>query len=296
MKVQPSPVMTENLCMDNTEKHQVVEHLISTIVHPLPLSLCCASREPWLISDPSTVPTVCFCTACPQSLVSKVSFLLMDAFGNEGIQNNHWFTLTQTYSHTQAHAYRCTRIHSATPIRCCICVQYINHVVSDAVLCMLTCRWRVTNIHSSGRLSSLGWLSKPMQALRQLYIALFNWRKSIVTGHKLFYRPPIVKGPLGQTAALIDFKLFEGAHNLAFDVRQNLATASVGRRREKGRQTGVLQLSVSPQSGMGQSASNCLFILCQRDLHISMILCTAREVWEQRKEASKERRGKYTKM
>lgn len=79
----------------------------------------------------------------------------------------------------------------------------------------------------------------------------------------------------------------KGAHNLAFDVRQNLATVSVGRR-EEGRQTGALQLSGSTQSGMGHPASNCLFILCQRDLHISMSLRTAREVREQ----SREEQGK----
>lgn len=44
------------------------------------------------------------------------------------------------------------------------------------------------------------------------------------------------KDLVSQTALLMGFKLFEGTHNLAFDVRQNLATVSVGRRREDGRQ------------------------------------------------------------
>lgn len=44
----------------------------------------------------------------------------------------------------------------------------------------------------------------------------------------------------------------------------------VGGEGREGGQTGALKLSGIAQSGVGRPARNCLFIPCQRDLHISM--------------------------
>lgn len=131
-----------------------------------------------------------------------------------------------------------------------------------------------------------------LQELCQLYISLLWFQKmySYMTETFLPHLFLLWKVLLSQTAALIGHTLFQGTHNLAFDVRQNLAAASMGRRREEGRQTGALQLSGSTQSGTGHPASNCLFILCQKDLHISMSLCTAREVQEQSRGEQRQRK------
>lgn len=127
-------------------------------------------------------------------------------------------------------------------------------------------------------------LTKPLQALCHFYISLLLFTA------RLF---PFVKDhPFGQT---VEFEPFEGTHNLAFDVRKNLAPVSVGRGGEEGGQTGALQLSGSTQSGMGHPASNCPFIQRQRDLHISMSLRTAREVRKQRKGREAREKGKEKK-
>lgn len=136
-----------------------------------------------------------------------------------------------------------------------------------------------------------------MQALCQLHILLWFEKMYGNMTEIVLPLPPCYCGRSSSTKQQRweVLKFFEGTHNLAFDVKQNLATVSVGRRREEGRQTGALQLSGSTQSGMGHPASNCLFILCQRDLHISMSLRTAREVREQSRErlwGAGERTGK----
>lgn len=53
LKVTPSLVTTEQTFAWTTGKIRVTEHVISTVVHPLPLNVCCASRKSWLIIDPS---------------------------------------------------------------------------------------------------------------------------------------------------------------------------------------------------------------------------------------------------
>lgn len=171
-------------------------------------------------------------------------------------------------------------------------ISIVCSVDSDAVLCMLTCRWNMTIIHRGGcaggqRTDSLAKLS-----LSALHLPNFDLSKLTVnTTEKSLFRSSF---PLRGVRSAQRFQPSEGMHNLAFDVRRNLAAASVGRRREEGRQTGALQLSGSAQSGTGHPASNCLFILRQRDLHISMSVRAAREVREQGGERAekKESEGK----
>lgn len=96
----------------------------------------------------------------------------------------------------------------------------------------------------------------------------------------------ILKAFSGQTVSLIGFKPFKQAHTVTSSLKSNRTWPQwawiAGERR--GRQTGALQLSGSTQSGMGHPASNCLFILCQRDLHIPMSPPAAREVQRRKKE------------
>lgn len=190
---------------------------------------------------------------------------------------------TDAQSHTAPFKYVAVYMYS---------ISIVCSVDSDAVLCMLTCRWNMTIIHRGGcaggqRTDSLAKLS-----LSALHLPNFDLSKLTVnTTEKSLFRSSF---PLRGVRSAQRFQPSEGTHNLAFNVRRNLAAASVGRRREEGRQTGALQLSGSAQSGTGHPASNCLFILRQRDLHISMSVRAAREVREQGGERAekKESEGK----
>lgn len=195
---------------------------------------------------------------------------------------------TNTVTHTSAWIQMHNHTQGHSNMLLYICTVYSLCIVADAVLCMLTCRWNMTIIHRrgcAGRPSH--WIASTLSALHLL--PLISEMYQTVLPHPFL----LWKVLFSQTAALIGLKLFEGTHNLAFDVRQNLAAVSMGRQRKEGGQTGALQLSGSTQSGTGHPASNCLFILCQKDLHISMSLCTAKEVQEQSMGEQRHRKRAY---
>lgn len=118
------------------EKKKVVEHLISTNVHPLPLSLCCASWEPWLINDPSTVPSIANCMPSErheESVHSTDGCICHRGNTKQTLVHFDRKILPHTSACIQKHNY--TQHHSNMLLY--ICKIYQLFIVSDAVLCML---------------------------------------------------------------------------------------------------------------------------------------------------------------
>lgn len=125
--------------MDNRErkkkKNVLGEQLLSAIVHPLPLNVCCASRSWCLIRDSFfCAHSPLFYCMSPQSLMWKVQHWMLHSNGE-----NDNYSLWSKCTH-------CLLVY--------ICILWPVYVVSDAVLCMLTCRWNMTTIHEQGQAGS----------------------------------------------------------------------------------------------------------------------------------------------
>lgn len=217
-------------------KWNLVEHLTSTVVHPLPLSVCCASRNSWLFCDPSTVPAAHCSAACPQSLMRRV--LLSDEcywWMHMAMGKINACSLWHKQNHTSKHIHTDAQSYTASLryVTVYICTVYPLCIVSDAVLCMLTCRWNVTIIHRRG---CAGRPSHSTDSLNQCklfvsslvcFLENIKWHEwNTFTSSVLF-----LKVLFSQTAVQGGFKLFEETYNLTFDVRQNLAIVSAGRGR-----------------------------------------------------------------
>lgn len=135
----------------------VTEHAISTIMHPLPLKVCCESRKkkkthhspPILYGALSPLLLHCMSLEPREASVAQRLDSTDGCIQQWAKQNQQ----TPAYFDTDIliHASTCIQIHNQT--RChsnillCICTVYPLCIVSDAVICMLICRWSVTIIH-----------------------------------------------------------------------------------------------------------------------------------------------------
>lgn len=134
-------------------KYWVTEHVISTIVHPLPLNVCCESRKsyhrPPLCGPLSQLLLHCMSLEPHEESVAQCLDITDGCIWQKGKQNQ--LTLAHFDTNILTHASACIQMHSQTQCHSnmllYICTVYSLCIVSDAVICMLICRWSVTIIH-----------------------------------------------------------------------------------------------------------------------------------------------------
>lgn len=188
-KMNPSLVKTENLCMDN-RKNTSSLNSSSPLSCILYLSVCAVHPEihvfsvtpPPLMSPQSTFSAACPYRASGEEFSVECYWCMRIAMGKCSLWNTH-----NTYCISACiQMHNPTQHHSNTLLY--ICTVCPLCIVSDAVLCMLTCRWNVTTFHRGG-CAGRQWINslnqcKPFVSFTSVY---FDLRKCTLTWQKRFY-------------------------------------------------------------------------------------------------------------